>query len=84
MAGLAECAYRAQMKSSGQPKRPVNLCLDGALVDRVRELTGNRAEFVERREAESRAEADRLEGAARSWNEFGERQGSFADEFSTL
>lgn len=80
------------MKSPGQAKRAVNLSLDGALVDRVRELTGNLsgqvelllAEFVERREAESRAEADRLEGAARSWNEFGERQGSFADELSTL
>ena len=30
------------------------------------------------------AHADRAKRAARSWNEFAERHGSFADEFSTL
>lgn len=73
-------------------KRAVNLSLDGALVDRARALTGNLsgqvetllAAFVESREAENEAEAERLRSAARSWNEFDERHGSFADEFSTL
>lgn len=64
------------MKSSGQPKRAVNLSLDGALVDRARALTGNLSGQVE--------QAERLKGAARSWNDFGERQGSFADEFDAL
>ena len=41
-------------------------------------------EFVETREAEDRANKDRSERAARSWNEFAERHGSLADEFSTL
>jgi antitoxin CcdA len=81
------------MKSALQaPKRAVNLSLDGALVDRARALTGNLSAkvetlltaFVESREAENEVEAARLRDAARSWNEFDERHGSFADEFSTL
>lgn len=74
------------------PKRPVNLSLNADLVERARRLTDNLsgqvdlllADFVERREAEREAEADRLRRAARSWDEFTERHGSFADEFSTL
>lgn len=74
------------------PKRPVNLTLDAELVRRARGLSDNLsaqvesllAAFVEKREAESHADAERAERAARSWNEFAERHGSFADEFSTL
>lgn len=74
------------------PKRPVNLTLDAALVKRARAMSDNLSgrvesllvEFVEKREAEDRANADRSERAARSWNDFAERIGSFADEFSTL
>lgn len=74
------------------PKRAVNLSLDAALVERARALTTNLsgeveqllAEFVERREAEKGEEARRLQDAARSWDTFAERCGSFADEFSTL
>ncbi len=74
------------------PKRPVNLSLNAELVERARTLTDNLsgqvelllADFIERREAERQDEADRLKSAARSWNEFTERHGSFADEFSTL
>jgi antitoxin CcdA len=74
------------------PKRPVNLSLNIDLVERARRLTDNLsaqvetllAEFVERREQEQQAEAERLERAAQAWNDFAERHGSFADEFSTL
>lgn len=74
------------------PKRPFNLSLNVELVERARRLTSNLsaqvetllADFVERREQEQRAEAERLERAAQAWNDFAERHGSFADEFSTL
>ena len=74
------------------PKRPVNLSLNIDLVERARRLTDNLsaqvetllAEFVERREQEQQAEAERLERATQAWNDFAERHGSFADEFSTL
>ncbi len=73
-------------------KRPVNLTLDAELVKRARGMSSNLSaqveslltEFVEKREAEDRARRGRSERAARSWNAFAERHGSFADEFSTL
>ena len=73
-------------------KRPVNLSLNAELVERARTLTDNLSgqvelllvEFIEPRESERQDEAERLRGAARSWDEFAERHGSFADEFSTL
>ena len=74
------------------PKRPVNLTLDAELVKRARGMSDNLSaqveslltEFVEKREAEDQANRGRSQRAARSWNEFAERSGSFADEFSTL
>ncbi len=72
-------------------KRAENLSLDADLVERARSLTPNLSgqdallvELVERREGERCAEADSLRAAARAWDEFAERHGSFADEFSTL
>ena len=76
----------------GAAKRAVNLSLNEDLVRRVRGLTGNLAEEVERLlagylEAEEtrRAAADAsLTRAVEALNEFGEKHGWFADEHSTL
>lgn len=73
-------------------KRPVNLSLDGDLVDRARAITGNLSaeveslltDFVQRGEAERAAEIQRLRDSTAEWNAFAERHDSFADEFSTL
>ena len=74
------------------PKRPVNLSLNEALVAQARQMTGNLsaevesmlADFVQRQKQLREAEAQRLRRAAMAWNRFAEKQGSFADEFSTL
>ena len=74
------------------PKRAVNLSLNADLVARARRMTGNLsaevesllADFVLRQTAVQRAETARLERTAAAWNGFTQRQGSFADEFSTL
>ena len=74
------------------PKRPVNLSLNEALVAQARQMTGNLsaevesmlADFVQRQKPVRVAEARRLTRAATAWNRFAEKQGSFADEFSTL
>lgn len=73
-------------------KRPVNLTLNEDLVTRARELTGNLsevvesllAEFVTRERSRQATRAAQAQAAARQWNEFAERHGSFADEHSTL
>lgn len=74
------------------PKRPVNLSLNEDLVRRMREVTGNLSEQVERLLAEylaaeqtRRQEAEsRLDRALDAWNEFGAEGPSFADANSTL
>jgi post-segregation antitoxin (ccd killing protein) len=88
---MAKATTRAAAATRGR-KRPVNLTLDAELVERAQRMTGNLSaqveslleEFVEKREAEDQARAARSDRAARSWNAFAERHGSFADEFSTL
>lgn len=73
-------------------KRPVNLSLNEDLVRKVRLLTGNLSDQVERlladylvteltRRHEANAELDR---ALLALNEFAERGASFSDEHSTL
>jgi antitoxin CcdA len=74
------------------PKRSVNLSLNADLVARARRLTDNLsaevesllAAFVESQEGQTRAEVETLKRAAEDWNDFADRHGSFADEFSTL
>lgn len=74
------------------PKRPVNLSLNEDLIAQAREMTNNLSEVVEslladyvtkeraRRDAHTKA----LREAVATWNAFGEKHGSFADEHSTL
>ncbi|MGB1563848.1 MAG: type II toxin-antitoxin system CcdA family antitoxin [Sinimarinibacterium flocculans] len=74
------------------PKRPVNLSLNADLVERARKIAPNLSAevesllvgFLERRQADHLAEVDRLRRTSATWNAFAERNGSFADEFSTL
>ena len=76
----------------GAPKRPVNLSLNEDLVRRVRGLTGNLSEVVERllagyleaEETRQRAADASLTRAVEALSEFGEKYGWFADEHSTL
>ena len=75
-----------------QRKRAVNLTLSAELVDRARELTPNLSsaveslltEFVTREEARQLAKDEALARTVRYWNDFNAREGSFADEHSTL
>ncbi|ODT35919.1 MAG: hypothetical protein ABS55_07945 [Lautropia sp. SCN 70-15] len=81
-----------ETRSDAARKRPVNLSLNEELVDQARAFTDNLSAVVEdllRRYVSERnealrtrmQEADRL---ASMWNAFNERNGSFADEHSTL
>lgn len=73
-------------------KRPVNLTLNEDLVAKARLLTDNLsaeiemllADFVARERRIREQEAESLRRSAAAWNDFDERYGSFADEFSTL
>ncbi|WP_367025798.1 type II toxin-antitoxin system CcdA family antitoxin [Methylococcus sp. ANG] len=73
-------------------KRPVNLSLNEELVAQARQLTGNLsgvvesllAEFVERELQRRREQSRRVEATVALWNDFEEKHGSFADEYSTL
>ena len=73
-------------------KRPVNLTLSEDLVEQARQITSNLSAVVEtlltdyvKTELEAqRARVLRVEEATRVWNEFGERSGSFADEYVNL
>ncbi len=74
------------------PKRPVNLSLNADLVARARSVTGNLSEVVEgllveflaEQQAEKDARAEALRATVATWNMFGDKHGSFADEHSTL
>ena len=74
------------------PKRPVNLSLNEDLVAQAREVTNNLSEvveslladFVSKERARRDAHAKALKEAVLTWNAFGEKHGSFADEHSTL
>lgn len=73
-------------------KRPVNLTLNEELVEQAREVTDNLSGVVETllaayvREERQRnaARAKAVETTIAAWNEFGDKHGSFADEYSTL
>lgn len=74
------------------PKRPVNLSLNEDLVAQVRDVASNLSElveslladFVSKEKARQDAHAKALREAVLTWNAFGEKHGSFADEHSTL
>ena len=74
------------------PKRPVNLSLNADLVARVRGVTGNLSEVVEgllaeylsEKQAQEAARTEALRATITTWNTFGDKHGSFADEHSTL
>jgi antitoxin CcdA len=74
------------------PKRPVNLSLNQDLVAQARNLTTNLsaeveamlASFVEQKTLELRNDRERLKKSTDVWNDFNDRHGSIADEFSTL
>lgn len=73
-------------------KRPVNLSLNEELVAEARSLTDNLSsvverllkEFVEQEIAKREAQDQALKETISSWNSFGAKHGSFADEHSTL
>lgn len=73
-------------------KRPVNLSLNEELVDQARALTDNLSAVVEEllrkyvndQEKVRQAKAREAEQLASMWNGFNDRNGSFADEHSTL
>ncbi len=73
-------------------KRPVNLTLNEDLVLQARTMTDNLSGvvesllkgFVERENQQRLAEAKALEQTIVTWNDFGDKVESFADEHSTL
>lgn len=73
-------------------KRPVNLSLNEELVAQARQLTDNLsgvvesllADFVECELQRRREQSRRVEATVALWNDFEEKHGSFADEYSTL
>jgi antitoxin CcdA len=73
-------------------KRPVNLTLNEDLVEQARDITDNLsgvvetllADYVQAERTQRMAKAKALEATIATWNNFGDRHGSFADEFSTL
>ena len=73
-------------------KRPVNLTLNEDLVLQARTMTDNLSgvvesllkDFVERKRQQRLAEAQALEATIATWNDFGSKVESFADEHSTL
>lgn len=74
------------------PKRAVNLSLNSDLVAQARGVTGNLsevvesllAEFIAKDRVQQEARAEALRSTVATWNAFGEKHGSFADEHSTL
>lgn len=73
-------------------KRPVNLTLNEDLVLQARTMTNNLSsvvesllkDFVAHAQQQRLAEAKALEATIATWNDFGSKVGSFADEHSTL
>jgi antitoxin CcdA len=73
-------------------KRPVNLTLREDLVAEVKGVTDNLSGVVESllvdflaKEKTRRMDiAEQARATSALWNEFGDRKGSFADEYSTL
>jgi antitoxin CcdA len=73
-------------------KRPVNLSLNEDLVEQARGITDNLsglvesllADYVQAARNQRMAKAKALEETVATWNSFGDKRGSFADEYSTL
>ena len=73
-------------------KRPVNLTLSEDLVEEAKGVTDNLsgvveallAEFVAKERERRSGVAEEARATAALWNEFEERNGSFADAYSTL
>lgn len=73
-------------------KRPVNLTLSEALVEEAKSVTNNLSGVVESlltdfvfKERERRSGiVEEARATAALWNDFAERNGSFADDHSTL
>ena len=73
-------------------KRPVNLTLSEDLVEEVKGVTGNLsatvesllADFVSKERDRRLGIVDQARATAAMWNRFAERNGSFADDHSTL
>jgi antitoxin CcdA len=93
------CAYDAHnggfMKSRRNlavRKRPVNLTLNEDLVEQAKAITGNLsgvvesllADFVEQERKHQLAKAQAIESTVAAWNDFNTKNGSFADEYSSL
>lgn len=80
------------MQSNQSRKRAVNLTLNEELVTQAKGLTTNLSSVVEQlladyvlKQNNARQEkVQHAEAAAKAWNTFNERFGSFADEHSTL
>ena len=78
--------------TSTSRKRPVNLTLSEDLVEQAKGVTDNLsgvveallAEFVSKERERRSGIAEEARATAALWNEFEERNGSFADEHSTL
>lgn len=70
----------------------MNLSLNEDLIAQARDMTNNLSEvvetlladFVSKERARRNAHAKALKDAVLTWNAFGEKHGSFADEHSTL
>lgn len=79
-------------QSNQARKRPVNLTLNEELVSQAKGMTNNLsgvvekllAEYVDKQNSARQEKKHNAEAAARAWNAFNERCGSFADEHSTL
>ena len=73
-------------------KRPVNLTLNEDLVSRAKGIANNLsavvesllADYVARDANERAAKSKAVQATVAAWNVFGEANGSFADEHSTL
>ena len=79
-------------QTSAVRKRPVNLTLSENLVEEAKSVTDNLsgvvetllAEFVSKERERRSGVVEEASATAALWNEFGERNGSFADGHSTL
>jgi post-segregation antitoxin (ccd killing protein) len=90
--GCAKDIRMMRSPTSTARKRPVNLTLSEDLVEEVKGVTGNLSGVVESlladflsRERERRSGIlEQARATATLWNGFAERNGSFADDHSTL
>lgn len=80
------------MQSTHARKRPVNLTLNEELVTQAKGMTNNLsgvveqllADYVTKQNHARQEKAHHAEVAAKAWDAFNERSGSFADEHATL